>query len=112
MRSSAVVLFFAEADESDASFLFLQPEVAVVTNIDADHLSTYDGDFNKLKAAFLEFMAKVPERGAKVVCGDDPVIAELLPQLSGKVITYGFGDSHSIRAANYHQHDLASLYTL
>jgi UDP-N-acetylmuramate--alanine ligase len=104
--------FVAEADESDASFLFLQPEVAVVTNIDADHLSTYDGDFNKLKAAFLEFMAKVPERGAKVVCGDDPVIAELLPQLSGKVITYGFGDSHSIRAANYHQHELVSHFTL
>lgn len=104
--------FVAEADESDASFLFLQPEVAIVTNIDADHLSTYDGDFNKLKAAFLEFMAKVPERGAKVVCGDDPVISELLPQLFGKVITYGFGDSNSIRAANYEQHELVSHFTL
>lgn len=104
--------FVAEADESDASFLFLQPEVAVVTNIDADHLCAYEGDFEKLKAAFLEFLAKVPEGGAKVVCGDDPVIAEMLPKLSGKVITYGFGDSHAIRADNYIQHKLVSQFTL
>ncbi len=104
--------FVAEADESDASFLFLQPEVAVVTNIDADHLSTYGGDFEKLKDAFIEFVEKVPENGAKVLCGDDPVITELLPRLSGKIITYGFGDQNVIRAENYQQHNLMATFTL
>jgi UDP-N-acetylmuramate--alanine ligase len=104
--------FVAEADESDASFLFLQPEVAVVTNIDEDHLSTYGGDFNRLKDAFLEFLGKVPEQGAKVLCGDDPVIKELLPQLSGKIMTYGFGAGNTIRAENYEQHNLVAKFLL
>lgn len=104
--------FVAEADESDASFLFLQPEVAIVTNIDADHLSTYGGDFNRLKAAFLEFLEKVPEGGAKVLCGDDPVILELMPKLSGKIMTYGFGSENAIRAENYQQHNLMATFTL
>lgn len=104
--------FVAEADESDASFLFLQPEVAVVTNIDADHLSTYGGDFNRLKAAFLEFIEKVPEHGAKVLCGDDVVIQELLSRISGKIITYGFGAENKIRAANYQQHNMVATFTL
>lgn len=104
--------FVAEADESDASFLFLQPEVAVVTNIDADHLSTYDGDFEKLKAAFLEFLDKVPANGAKVLCGDDAVISELLPKISGKIITYGFGVENKIRAENYRQDNLVAHFTL
>ena len=104
--------FVAEADESDASFLFLQPEVAVVTNIDQDHLSTYGDDFNQLIAAFLEFIEKVPEGGAKVLCGDDPVIAQLLPQITGKVLTYGYDQSNTIRAENYQQHNLVAQFTL
>lgn len=104
--------FVAEADESDASFLFLQPEVAVVTNIDQDHLSTYGDDFNRLIDAFIEFIEKVPENGAKVLCGDDPVIAKLLPTISGKVLTYGFDSSNTIRAENYQQHHLMAQFTL
>jgi len=104
--------FVAEADESDASFLLLQPEVAVVTNIDQDHLSTYAGDFNQLIEAFLEFIEKVPEHGAKVLCGDDPVIAKLLPKIPAKVLTYGFGPNNIIRAENYQQHALVAEFTL
>ncbi len=104
--------FVAEADESDASFLFLQPEVAVVTNIDRDHLSTYGDDFNCLIDAFLEFMAKVPENGAKVLCGDDPVIAKLLPKITGKVLTYGFDPSNTIHAEDYQQHQLMAQFRL
>jgi UDP-N-acetylmuramate--alanine ligase len=104
--------FVAEADESDASFLLLQPEVAVVTNIDQDHLSTYGDDFNQLIEAFLEFIEKVPEHGAKVLCGDDPVIAKLLPKITAKVLTYGFGQDNIIRAENYQQHALVAQFTL
>src|SRR3546814_1735765 len=68
----------AEADESDASFLHLQPLVAVVTNIDADHMATYDGDFNKLKKTFVEFLHNLPFYGLAVVCLDDPVVREIL----------------------------------
>lgn len=104
--------FVAEADESDASFLFLQPEVAVVTNIDKDHLSAYEGNFERLKAAFLEFLEKVPQQGAKILCGDDPVIRELMPQMSGKIITYGFDKGNVIRAENYQQNGLVAHFTL
>ena len=70
----------AEADESDASFLHLQPMVAVVTNIDADHMETYGGSFAKLQQTFLEFLHNLPFYGLAVVCGDDPVIRALLPR--------------------------------
>ena len=88
----------AEADESDASFLYLQPMIAVVTNIDADHMSTYGGDFNRLRQAFLEFLHHLPFYGLAVVCIDDPVIRELLPQISKPFLTYGFSDDADIRA--------------
>jgi len=104
--------FVAEADESDASFLFLQPEVAVVTNIDADHLCAYDGDFSKLKSTFVEFLHKLPTHGAAVLCGDDPVIVELLPQIQGRVLRYGFGTDNLIRAENYQQHEMVAEFTL
>ena len=71
----------AEADESDASFRYLHPMIAVVTNIDKDHLGTYDNDFNKLKAGFLEFLGKLPFYGSVVACIDDPVVKGLLPLL-------------------------------
>ncbi|MDH3355357.1 MAG: UDP-N-acetylmuramate--L-alanine ligase [Chromatiales bacterium] len=79
----------AEADESDASFLYLQPITAVVTNIDADHMETYGGDFEKLKQAFIEFLHHLPFYGIAVLCIDDPVVREILPQITRKVVTYG-----------------------
>lgn len=79
----------AEADESDASFLHLQPLLAVVTNVDADHMGTYGGDFTALKAAFLEFLHHLPFYGLAVVCLNDPVLRELLPDIGRPVLTYG-----------------------
>jgi UDP-N-acetylmuramate--alanine ligase len=88
----------AEADESDASFLYLQPMIAVVTNIDADHMSTYGGDFYQLRQAFLEFLHHLPFYGLAVVCIDDPIIREMLPQISKPFLTYGFAEDADIRA--------------
>ncbi|MBX2858551.1 MAG: UDP-N-acetylmuramate--L-alanine ligase [Cellvibrionaceae bacterium] len=83
----------AEADESDASFLHLQPMTAVVTNIDADHMDTYGGDFSVLKRTFLEFLHNLPFYGLAVICGDDPILQELIPQISRAVVTYGFSEN-------------------
>ncbi len=80
----------AEADESDASFLYLQPIMSVVTNIDADHLSAYGGDFNKLQDAFLQFIHHLPFYGMTVLCFEDAVIKSLIPKISRPYITYGF----------------------
>ena len=80
----------AEADESDASFLHLQPMVSVVTNIEADHMATYDGDFNKLKKTFVEFLHNLPFYGMAVMCIDDDVVRELLPAVGRATLTYGF----------------------
>lgn len=88
----------AEADESDASFLHLQPMVSVITNIDADHMDTYEGDFSRLKKTFVEFIHNLPFYGLLVVCGDDPVIQELLPDISRQVITYGFSEDNDYQA--------------
>ena len=82
----------AEADESDASFLHLQPMVAVVTNIEADHMETYGGDFTVLRRTFLEFLHNLPFYGIAVLCIDDPVIRELLPEVTRQVVTYGFAE--------------------
>ena len=82
----------AEADESDASFLHLQPMVTVVTNIEADHMETYGGDFAVLRRTFLEFLHNLPFYGIAVLCIDDPVIRDLLPEVTRKVITYGFAE--------------------
>ena len=90
----------AEADESDASFLYLQPIMAVVTNIDQDHMDTYEHDFAKLKSAFVEFLEHLPFYGLAVVCADDPNIREILPRLTKPVITYGMGEDVELRAVN------------
>ncbi len=95
--------FVAEADESDASFLHLQPMVSVVTNIDADHMDTYGGDFNVLKKTFIEFLHNLPFYGLAVLCGDDPIIRELLPQVSRSVLTYGLSEDCDVRAINIRQ---------
>lgn len=88
----------AEADESDASFLHLQPMIAIVTNIDADHLETYGGDFERLKDTFVEFLHNLPFYGMAVLCGDDLVVRSLLPRAARPVVTYGFGEDNDARA--------------
>jgi UDP-N-acetylmuramate--alanine ligase len=100
----------AEADESDASFLHLQPMVAIVTNIDADHMETYEGDFSKLKKTFVEFLHNLPFYGLAVLCGDDPVIADILPQVARPVLTYGFAAHCDFRAINIKQNKMHSEF--
>jgi len=90
----------AEADESDASFLHLQPTVSVVTNIEADHLDAYDGDFGKMKLAYIEFLHNLPFYGLAVLCGDDEVIQELIPSIERKYITYGIDKANDYVASN------------
>ena len=90
----------AEADESDASFLHLQPLSAVITNIDQDHMSTYGNDYDELKDTFVEFVHRLPFYGAVAVCIDDTDVQEILPRLSRRVITYGFDESADVRASD------------
>ena len=90
----------AEADESDASFLHLTPVMAVVTNIDQDHMDTYEHSFDKLKSAFVEFLQQLPFWGMAVVCVDDANIREILPRVTKPVMTYGFSEDARIRARN------------
>ncbi len=87
-----------EADESDASFLNLMPVLSVVTNIDADHMDTYGHDFARLKAAFVEFIHRMPFYGAAIVCGDDPGVRSIVPMISRPVVSYGFAEDTQIRA--------------
>jgi UDP-N-acetylmuramate--alanine ligase len=103
--------FVAEADESDASFLHLQPMAAVITNIDADHMDTYGGDFGNLKQAFVEFLHNLPFYGLAVVCGDDPVVREVIPQIARPIITYGLDDGNDVRAVDIHQDGLQTHFT-
>jgi UDP-N-acetylmuramate--alanine ligase len=93
-----------EADESDASFLYLQPVLAVVTNIDADHMETYGHDFGKLRQAFLEFIEHLPFYGMAVLCVDDPNVRSLLPIITKPVTTYGLSEAAQIRAVNVQAH--------
>jgi len=93
----------AEADESDASFLYLKPIIAVVTNIDADHLDTYQQDFNHLRQTFLTFLQQLPFYGLAVLCVDDPVVQEVLPQLTKPMVTYGLSEQADIRATDIKQ---------
>jgi len=90
----------AEADESDASFLHLTPVMAVVTNIDADHMDTYEHSFDKLKTAFVDFVQQLPFWGMAVVCVDDANIREILPRITKPVMTYGFSEAARVRAIN------------
>ena len=89
-----------EADESDASFLNLTPVLSVVTNIDADHMDTYGHDFAKLKAAFVEFLHRMPFYGAAILCGDDPGVRSIVPMISRPVVSYGFGAEVQVRAVD------------
>ncbi|HLW11274.1 MAG TPA: UDP-N-acetylmuramate--L-alanine ligase, partial [Casimicrobiaceae bacterium] len=88
----------AEADESDASFLYLSPVLAVVTNIDADHMETYGQDFAKLSRAFVDFVQRLPFYGVAVLCIDDPQVRAILPGIAKPVVTYGLADDAQLRA--------------
>ena len=90
----------AEADESDASFLYLTPVVAVVTNIDADHMETYGHDFGKLTRAFVDFVQRLPFYGVAVLCVDDPHVRAALPQIAKPVVTYGLAEDAQLRAVD------------
>ena len=102
--------FIAEADESDASFLFMKPNIAIVTNVDADHLSTYGSDFNCLKQAYVQFLHQITEKGVAVLCIDDPIIRRLIPTLSQRVVTYGFSPTADYRADNYCQQGIQGYF--
>lgn len=102
----------AEADESDKSFLLLNPMMAVVTNIDADHLENYDGKFSNVKQAFVDFLHRMPFYGLAVLSADDPVIVELMPQVSRPVITFGFSATADVRITHYQQSSLSSSFKL
>jgi len=102
----------AEADESDASFLHLQPMVAVVTNIEADHMDTYQGDFENLKQTFINFLHNLPFYGRAVMCIDDVVIRDLIPRVGRHITTYGFSDDADVRIERYEQRGAQGHFTL
>ncbi len=90
----------AEADESDASFVHLQPMVSVITNIEADHMETYQGDFQKMQDTYIDFLHNLPFYGLAVLCIDDPVIQKLLPRIGRKYLTYGVSEQADVRAVS------------
>ena len=102
----------AEADESDKSFLMLQPSLEIITNIDSDHLVNYENNFLNLENAFVQFVKKLPFNGLLVACGDDPIIKKLTPSFSRKTILYGFEDENDYRIENYKNLGFTSKFTL
>lgn len=111
-RLGASRYLIAEADESDASFLHLQPMVAIVTNIDADHMDTYGGDFNVLKQTFVDFLHNLPFYGLAVLCTDDPVVAEIRSRVNRPVLTYGINEGADFRAINITQQGMHTHFTV
>ena len=97
-RLGAGEFIVVEADESDASFLYLQPTLAVVTNIDADHMETYDQSLDKLRQAFVDFLQRLPFYGVAVLCADDPNVRAIMPQLTKPITTYGLAPDAHVRA--------------
>ncbi|PHM33582.1 UDP-N-acetylmuramate:L-alanyl-gamma-D-glutamyl-meso-diaminopimelate ligase [Xenorhabdus innexi] len=102
----------AEADESDASFLHLQPMMAVITNIEPDHMDTYQGDFENLKQTFVNFLYNLPFYGRAVMCIDDPVVKELIPRIGRYVTTYGFSEEADVRITHYEQKGAQGFFTI
>ncbi len=102
----------AEADESDASFLYLQPMLAVVTNVDEDHMVTYGNDFARLRATFLEFLHHLPFYGQAVICIDDENARNLLPEITRKVVTYGTHEDADVRAVAITQQGMETRFTV
>ena len=99
-RLGAGEFIVVEADESDASFLYLQPTIAVVTNIDADHMETYDHSLDRLRQAFVDFLQRLPFYGAAVLCADDPNVRAIMPQLTKPITTYGLAPDAHVRAVD------------
>lgn len=102
--------FVAEADESDASFLYLKPMMAVVTNIDSDHMDTYEGNFDKLRNTFVEFLRHLPFYGLAIVCIEDAEVRRILPAIQRPTRTYGFVEEAHYRAVNWTQRGLNSQF--
>ncbi len=102
----------AEADESDASFLHLDPVISVITNIDKDHMETYDNDFDKLKQAYIQFANNIPFYGFLVVCGDDPNIQSILPKITSKVVTYGYEKHNDYKISNLKIEGLLTYFSV
>ena len=104
--------FIAEADESDGSFLHLQPMLAVVTNMNADHLDAYDGQFSRLQDAFVSFVHNLPFYGAAVICADDPDVAAILPRINRPVHSFGFAGDADFRITNFAAHRDSSSFVI
>jgi len=100
----------AEADESDASFLSLQPVIAIVTNVDADHLSSYENEFERLKQAFVDFLQHLPFYGLAVMCTDDETVRELVERVARPVMTYGFDGDADVVGLNFRQEQMKSSF--
>ncbi len=109
-RLGASRYLVAEADESDASFLHLQPMTSIITNIDADHMETYGGDFDKLKQTFIDFLHNLPFYGLAVLCIDDDNVREILPQVSRQFVTYGLSDDADFQAYDISQQGLFTSF--
>ena len=102
----------AEADESDASFLHLQPMISIVTNIEPDHMDTYHGDFDEMKQTYVNFLHNLPFYGLAVLCADDADLMSLVPQVGRQVITYGFSENADYRIEDYQQTGFQGHYTV
>jgi len=109
-RLGAGRFLVAEADESDASFMHLQPMIAIVTNIDNDHLATHDGDFGRLKQSFVDFLHNLPFYGLAVLCADDEHVRSILPEVARPYVTYGFEASADVRAVEVRREGTRSRY--
>ena len=104
--------FVAEADESDASFLYLQPMLAVVTNIDVDHMETYGGDYQQLRSTFIEFLHHLPFYGLAVMCIDDSGVQDVISDITKPVLTYGFSEQADVQATNVSQKNATCKFTV
>lgn len=102
----------AEADESDASFLYLQPMIAIVTNIDQDHMETYQGNYQRLKDTFIEFLHHLPFYGLAVLCMDDQGVRDILPHMSKPMVTYGVHEDADVRAVDIRQNGMHTHFTV
>lgn len=102
----------AEADESDASFLYLKPMISIITNIDQDHMSTYEHDFDKLKTTFKDFIHRLPFYGLAVLCIDDPIVREMLPNFSRPILTYGLCKEADVRTYSYSQSGMRTKFVV
>ena len=104
--------FIAEADESDASFLYMSPKIVVVANLEPDHMETYHDNFSELKQSFLDFIEKLPEDGVAILGVDNPAVRALIPQISKRVVTFGFSEDADIRASDFKQVGLESYFSV